>query len=201
MIEFVYLASKSPRRVELLRGLLAPHRINVELLLPGADEDAEQLEATVPGESPTNYVKRVVQAKLQAALARRERRGLANAPIVVADTTVALGGRIFGKPADADEAALMLAELSGRTHRVLTAVAAARGSRQRLMLSVSRVSFARLSSQAITRYVGLGESLDKAGGYAIQGGAAAWVRKIEGSYSGIVGLPLYETSRLLGLHR
>ncbi len=191
--DFVYLASQSPRR----RELLAQIGVRFELLLAGADEDAEALEAVAPGESPTNYVKRVTLAKLEAAVARHARRGLPPAPILASDTTVALGGTILGKPADAADAARMLALLSGRTHRVLTAVAMARASRRRLVVNVSRVTFARLSPADVARYVALGEGVDKAGGYAIQGDAARFVRRIEGSHSGIMGLPLYETARLL----
>jgi septum formation protein len=120
-------------------------------------------------------------------------------PVLAADTTVALGGTILGKPKDAEDASRMLTLLSGRTHRVLTAVVLARGDRDRLeqCITVSRVRFARLSRNDIERYVESGEPMDKAGAYAIQGGAAAFVKTIEGSYTGIVGLPLYETLRLL----
>lgn len=191
--EFIYLASRSPRRQELLQQV----GIRFELLTPDADEDAEALEAVLPGESPTNYVQRVVRAKLQAAIARHARRQLAPAPILVADTTVAIGGTILGKPADADEAVKMLQQLSGRTHRVLTAVGVARNTRIQLITNVSRVTFARCTRTQLKRYVALGESLDKAGAYGIQGHAAQFVRRIEGSYSGIMGLPLHETTRLL----
>ncbi len=190
----VYLASQSPRR----QALLAQIGVRFELLVADADEDVEALEATVPGESPTRYVQRVTMAKLEAAAARRARRGLPPSPILVADTTVAIGGRILGKPTDAEDAARMLRALSGRTHRVLTAVAVLRGARARVRVNVSRVSFARLSTDDVARYLALGEWRGKAGGYAIQGHAARFVRRIEGSHSGIMGLPLYETARLLG---
>jgi septum formation protein len=190
---FVWLASQSPRR----QALLAQAGVRFELLPPDPDEDAEALEALRPGESPTRYVERVVLAKAQAARERRVRRGLAPAPILVADTTVAVGGTVFGKPADDADARRTLRRLSGRTHRVLTAVAVVHGARVLRATSVSRVRFARLRDAWIDAYVAGGEPRGKAGGYAIQGAAAAMVRRIEGSYSGIMGLPLYETAVLL----
>lgn len=190
---FIYLASTSPRRQELLAQI----GVRFELLLPDADEDAEALEATRLGESPTRYVERVTLAKARAAADRRARRALPPAPILAADTTVAIGGRILGKPADDADARRMLGELSGRTHRVMTAVAVVRGGRIEHRVQVSRVCFARLSPGAIERYVQTGEPNGKAGSYAIQGMAAAFVRRIEGSHSGIMGLPLHETARLL----
>jgi septum formation protein len=190
---FVWLASQSPRRQELLRQLGVPF----ELLAPGPDEDAEALEAVRQGESPTRYVERVVLDKARAAAARRVARGLADAPILVADTTVAVGGTILGKPADDADAKRMLRLLSGRGHRVLTAVAVVRGARIERATNVSRVRFARLSADEVDAYVATGEPRGKAGAYAIQGRAAAFVRRIEGSHSGIMGLPLHETSTLL----
>lgn len=190
---FIYLASRSPRRRELLTQIGIEHR----LLLADEDEDDEALEAERPGESPTDYVRRVTLAKLQAALARLARRQWPIAPVLAADTTVALGGRVLGKPADAAAARAALQQLSGRTHRVLTAVAVAQGATVRQAISVSRVTFARLDPARIDRYVATGEPFDKAGAYGIQGPAAAFVRKIEGSYSGIMGLPLYETDQLI----
>lgn len=193
---FVYLASKSPRRRELLSQIGVRH----ELLVAGPGEDAESLEAERAGEAPDAYVKRVVLAKLDAARLRLQQRGLPLAPILVSDTTVAIGGRLLGKPSDTAGALAMLRQLSGRTHRVLTAVAVSHGQhgqRTRLVVNVSRVQFARLHAADIGAYVALGESFDKAGGYGIQGSAARFVRRIEGSYSGIMGLPLYETSQLL----
>lgn len=190
---FVYLASKSPRRQELLRQI----GVRFDLLLPDDGEDAEALEAVRAGESPTAYVQRVTRAKAEAARDRLARRALPEAPIVVSDTTVAVGGRILGKPVDAADAARMLRMLSGRTHRVLSAVAVVRGRRIESALNVSRVVFARLPPAWIDAYVAGGEPMDKAGAYAIQGDAARHVRRIDGSQSGIMGLPLYETSRLL----
>ncbi len=190
---FIYLASQSPRRQELLAQI----GITFRLLLPEPHEDAESLETVRPAEHPTSYVKRVVRAKLEAAITRRERQALDAAPILTADTTVAIGNTILGKPADRAAAIEMLSRLSGRSHRVLTAVAVAHGRRIGSTVSVSRVTFARLSTADIERYADSGEGTDKAGGYAIQGGAARFVRRIDGSYSGIMGLPLYETARLL----
>ncbi|UUX94692.1 Maf family protein [Aquabacterium sp. J223] len=191
----IYLASQSPRRRQLLDQIGVAH----QLLLPGEDEDAEALEAERPGEPPEAYVRRVTLAKLQAALQRLERRALPAAPVLAADTTVALEARILGKPRDASDARDMLAALSGRAHRVLTAVAlgGVPGRDAALALSVSTVRFAPLPAQAIERYVDGGEPFGKAGGYAIQGAIAAWVERVEGSHSGIVGLPLFETAGLL----
>jgi septum formation protein len=134
---------------------------------------------------------------LQAARQRLARRGLRVAPVLAADTTVALGRRILGKPGDADEAAAMLQALSGRTHRVLTAVAVHDGKRTQRVLQVSHVRFAPMSDATIAAYIDAGEPFGKAGAYAIQGAAAAWVQHIDGSHSGIMGLPLFETAVLL----
>ena len=197
---FIYLASQSPRRRQLLEQIGVRH----ELLLPRDDEDAEALEAERPGELPADYVERVTRAKLRAAQARLKASGQAAAPILCADTTVALGRRILGKPRDAGDAAEMLRALSGNTHRVLTAVAIAwkpSGSTTRWRVaeavSASRVHFAAMPDAAIAAYVASGEPFGKAGAYAIQSGIAAWIAHIEGSHSGIMGLPLYETAQLL----
>lgn len=189
----LYLASQSPRRRQLLAQIGAAH----ELLLPGADEDAEQLEAERRGELPQAYVQRVTAAKLQAAVRRLKLRGLPLAPVLCADTTVALGRRILGKPADAAEAAATLALLSGRTHRVLTAVALHDGRRTRRALNVSHVRFAVLPPEVVSAYVASGDAFGKAGSYAIQGALAGWIAHIKGSHSGIMGLPLHETAQLL----
>lgn len=190
---FLYLASQSPRRRRLLDQLGLRH----ELLLPDAHEDAESLEAVVGREAPAAYVARVAARKLEAALHRRKQRGLPPALVLCADTTVSLGREILGKPADAQDARAMLGRLSGRTHRVLTAVALGNAARQVQATSVSRVRFAALSRAEIDRYVASGEPLGKAGAYAVQGLAAAFVTRIDGSYSGIMGLPLFETVQLL----
>ena len=193
MHDFVYLASQSPRRRQLLEQLGVRH----ELLLPGDDEDAEALEAEVPGELPVEYVERVTWAKLDAAQARLAARALPPAPIVCSDTTVALGRRILGKPRDASHAHATLRLLAGRTHRVITAVALADGPRQQLVVNISRVHFAAIDEGELHRYVASGEPFGKAGAYAIQSAAAAWIDRIDGSYSSIMGLPLYETAQLL----
>jgi len=190
---FIYLASQSPRRAQLLDQLGVAHLP----LLPGPEEDAEALEATQTGEGAEHYVQRVTALKLLAALKRLQRCGLQHAPVLCADTTVVLGRRILGKPESDSQALAMLQALSGRTHRVLTAVAVGMGRRHRMALSVSRVRFEPIALQALKAYVASGEPRGKAGAYAIQGRAAAWASRIEGSYSGIMGLPLHETAALL----
>ncbi|WP_439519049.1 Maf family protein [Hydrogenophaga sp.] len=197
MSDFIYLASQSPRRLQLLEQW----GVRCELLLPDALEDAESLEAVLPGEAPAAYVQRVTGLKLQVSLARLKRRGLPSAPVLCADTTVALGRRILGKPADAAEARAMLTALAGQRHRVLTAVAVGRAgprtNRTWRALSTSWVTFEPLSPARIRRYVDGGEPMGKAGAYAIQGKAGLWVSHISGSYSGIMGLPAHETAQVL----
>ncbi|MBB5205435.1 septum formation protein [Inhella inkyongensis] len=197
MNALIYLASQSPRRRQLLDQLGVTH----ELLLPGPEEDAEGLEALVAGEVPEDYVRRATANKLGAALLRRQARGLPERPILCSDTTVALGGDILGKPADAEEALAMLQRLSGRTHQVLTAVSLAwmegQSPKQAQALSISRVRFAAIPEAWLRRYVASGEPMGKAGAYAIQSQLAGWIAEIEGSYSGIMGLPLFETAGLL----
>lgn len=198
MTDFIYLASQSPRRKQLLEQW----GVRCELLLPDADEDVESLEVALRGESPPAYVQRVTALKLQSSLARLKRRALPLAPVLCADTTVALGRRILGKPTDEADARRMLADLAGRQHRVLTAVAVGvpkhlGGERVWAALSVSRVAFAALSDSQIRRYVASGEPMGKAGAYAIQGLAALWTSHISGSYSGIMGLPAFETAQVL----
>lgn len=193
MSEFVYLASQSPRRRQLLEQL----GVRYELLLPDAGEDSEALEHEQPGEAPAAYVQRVTGLKLDAALARLRRRGLPAAPVLCSDTTVARGRTIYGKPADAADAARMLRELAGHTHRVLTAVAIQAGRKRLAALSDSRVTFAAMSPAQIRAYVASGEPMGKAGAYAVQGRAAAHIARIAGSYTGIMGLPLHETAQLL----
>jgi septum formation protein len=207
MTRFVFLASQSPRRRQLLDQMGVPHR----LLLPDPaidpDEDLESLEAVLANEAPERYVERVTHLKLASAMARRNRRVrvmptvdacVASAPVVCADTTVALNDAILGKPGDAADAARMLTSLAGQRHRVLTCVAV--GSAQGAMESLtseSWVTFAEMDAKAVQRYIASGEPFGKAGGYGVQGLAAAHIARIEGSYSGIMGLPLYETAQLL----
>lgn len=191
--DFIYLASQSPRRRQLLEQL----GVRYELLLPAAHEDSEALEAVRPGEAPAAYVRRVTNLKLDAALARLKQRGLPPAPVLCSDTTVARGRTIYGKPADDRDASRMLSELAGTTHRVLTALAVQSGRRRLESLNDSRVTFSAMTAAQIRAYVASGEPHGKAGAYAIQGGAAAYVSAIRGSYTGIMGLPLYETAQLL----
>jgi septum formation protein len=191
--EFVYLASQSPRRAELLDQIGVRHHP----LLASEDENIEALEAERTGEVPAAYVQRVTRAKLRAAKLRLTQRGLRVAPILCADTTVALGRRILGKPCDASAASATLTLLAGQTHRVITAVTATVGQRCELAVSISHVRFGAISHAQIERYVASGEPFGKAGAYAVQGAAAAWIEHIEGSYSGIMGLPLYQTAQLL----
>lgn len=195
--DYLYLASQSARR----RQLLAQIGVRHELLLADAGEDTEALETVQPGEAAADYVLRVTLAKLQAARTRLLDRGLPVAPILCADTTVVLDDEILGKPRDDEDAAHMLERLSGRSHQVLTAVAVLEGPHASftptLAVQVSGVRFRALSVEEIVRYVASGESQGKAGAYAIQSQAAAWVSHLEGSYSGVMGLPLYETAELL----
>ena len=193
MTQFIYLASQSPRRRQLLEQV----GVRYELLLPDADEDAEALEAMLKNEAPAAYVKRVTGLKLDAATARLKRRQLPSAPVLCSDTTVALGRTIYGKPDNAAYAAKMLRELAGVTHRVLSAVAIQRGRRRFEALSISRVSFDAMNAAQIRAYVATGEPMGKAGAYAVQGRVAMHISRINGSYSGIMGLPLRETALLL----
>ncbi len=193
MASLIYLASQSPRRAQLLEQL----GVKFELLLPSKDEDAESIEAVLSGEAPRAYVQRVTELKLDSAVQRMKARGLKPAPVLCSDTTVALGRTIYGKPATEKDALRMLRELAGKTHRVLTAVAVQRGTKRLQALSISKVTFAAMTPQQIRAYVASGESLGKAGAYAIQGSAAAYVSHISGSYSGIMGLPMHETALML----
>lgn len=194
MSKHIYLASQSPRRAQLLEML----GVKFELLLADASEDAEGLEVVFKNEAPIVYVQRVTGLKLDAALARMKRRGLPAAPVMCSDTTVALGRVIYGKPSNAADAIRMLTALQGQTHRVLTAVAMQSGKKRVQSLSISKVSFAAMTQQQIKAYAATGEPMGKAGAYAIQGRAAAYVSHIAGSYSGIMGLPMHETATLLG---
>ena len=189
----IYLASQSPRR----QSLLSQMGQGFVLLLPGPSEDVESLESTQARESPLDYVQRVTALKLRAALNRWRLRGLSLAPILCADTTVALGSEILGKPQDRQQARDMLRALSGKTHSVLTAIAAATPLEERHAISVSQVRFATWSDAELGGYLDCGEWDGKAGAYAIQGRAAAHIAHMEGSYSGVMGLPVYETSALL----
>jgi len=190
---WVYLASQSPRR----RDLLAQWGVRSELLLPDPDEDAEALEAVRPNEAPARYVQRVTSHKLAAAVVRLQRRGWPDGPVLCADTTVALGREILGKPASKADARRMLQALAGRRHQVLTAVALAHRGQVWQALSRSQVEFGDWSAADIGRYVDSGEPMGKAGAYGIQGLAGLFIKRISGSYTGIMGLPAYETAQVL----
>jgi septum formation protein len=192
----IYLASRSPRRRELLTQI----GVKFEPLLfrEGSRADADTDEAVHPGEQPEDFVRRVTQTKAEAAWQRIVmRRGLQRKPVLAADTTVALAGEMLAKPADRADAQRMLRLLSGTQHRVLTAVAVLYEGRLEMAVSDSLVTFANLDEDRIHAYVLSGEPFDKAGGYGIQGRAGAFIERIEGSYSGVMGLPLFETANLL----
>ncbi|MES2952586.1 MAG: Maf family protein [Pseudomonadota bacterium] len=193
MPDFIYLASQSPRRSQLLEQIGVRHA----LLLPAADEDSEALEVVMRNEAPKTYVQRVTALKLQAAEQRLVHRNLLPAPILCADTTVAMGQTIFGKPEDAEDAKRMLRALSNRPHRVMTAIAMGWNGQYAVACSESWVTFAELSEADIDAYVASGEPMGKAGAYAVQGRAAAHIAHISGSYSGIMGLPLFETAQAI----
>jgi septum formation protein len=192
----IYLASRSPRRRELLAQIGVRHE--PLLFREGSRVDAQVHEDPHPGEHPDDYVRRVTQLKADSAWERvLMRRGLMRKPILAADTTVALGTQILGKPADAGDAARILRLLSGTRHRVLTAVALRLEDRFSMTVSESFVTFAPLEEARIQAYIATGEPFDKAGAYGIQGRAGAFVSRLEGSYTGVMGLPLYETVELL----
>ncbi|MBL8200491.1 MAG: septum formation inhibitor Maf [Chromatiales bacterium] len=186
MSTFVYLASASPRRQELLTQL----GVRFEVLPAAVDEDP------LPGEAAADLVCRLAVAKALAGVAVRPAPGV---PVVAADTSVALGAELFAKPLDQADAARILGRLSGRTHTVFTAVAVADGQRERVELSRSEVTFRTLAPEEIAAYWRTGEPADKAGAYAIQGRGAQFIADLRGSYSGVMGLPLFETARLLTL--
>jgi septum formation protein len=191
----IYLASRSSRRRELLKQI----GVNFEVLLlrEGPHRTADFDEAPLPGELPGDYVLRVAQAKVEAGWNRLGQRRLMRYPVLSADTTVALDAQILGKPGDREEAISFLRQLSGKTHYVHSAVAVKFENQLEVALSTTQVQLRELEEQEIRQYVASGEASDKAGGYAIQGRAAVFVRAISGSYSGVMGLPLYETSQLL----
>ena len=212
MHPYIYLASQSPRRQKLLKQI----GVRFELLLAGSDEDAESLESIITDEPALDYVKRVTLAKLQAAQKRLIQRDLKWAPILCADTTVVISingnESILGKPKDHEDAHRILHLLSGRTHQVHTAVALLNqtsvidlressdrkgGDPPLLLVSSSEVTFKKLDDQLISTYISSNEPMGKAGAYGIQGLAAGFIENIQGSFSGIMGLPLFETAQLL----
>jgi septum formation protein len=191
----IYLASRSPRRRELLKQI----GVNFEVLLfrehfgRGADVD----EVPKPGELPEDYVRRVTRDKADTGWLRVQQRALPRHPVLAADTEVCLDERIYGKPSNRADAAAMLRSLAGREHRVLTGVAIRYEEYFEMLMSETVVRFGPMSEQEIMYYVESGEPLDKAGAYAIQGRAAAFIPEILGSYSGVMGLPLFETAQLI----
>ena len=199
MFSFIYLASQSPRRQELLKQM----GVRFEMLLPNPNEDTESLETPLPQEKARSYVERVTLAKSTVALVRWEKSALPWAPILCADTTVSLPnsseGEILGKPTDAADVNRILKMLSGKTHEVLTAVALTISPNEKplCLVQVSKVQFAKLSQEQIDSYIASGEPFGKAGAYGIQGLGGAFIPAIEGSYSGIMGLPIFETAQLL----
>jgi len=190
----IYLASASPRRRELLKQI----GVRFEVLLLRTHPSRMDVDETPHvEESPSDYVLRLARAKAEVGSMASRARRLPPHPVLAADTSVILDGQIIGKPADRVEAESILARLAGRSHEVLTAVAVGFEERLEVMLSTSTVAFAPLDARRIRQYVASGESHDKAGAYAIQGRGAAFVARLEGSYSGVMGLPLYETTQLL----
>ena len=191
----IYLASRSPRRQELLRQIGVEFD---ELRLreaPGRDPDI--VEGPRDGESAPDYVKRIARTKANVGWERMTERGLPARPVLGADTEVVLDGHIFGKPADSPHALEMLARLAGRTHAVMTAVALRWEREFVILVSTSQVTMRELTADEMARYIATGEPVGKAGAYAIQGLAAAFITRIDGSYSGVMGLPLAETAAAL----
>jgi septum formation protein len=183
----LYLASRSPRRAELLQQL------GLETIFMAADVD----ESPLPDEAPRDYVLRLAQAKAETGLAALQAQGGEALPLLAADTTVAIDGLILGKPEDDADARAMLLRMSGRWHEVHTGVAVASASGVHVRLSTTRVEMTTLDEATIQAYIATGEPRDKAGAYGIQGLASTFIRRIEGSYSGVMGLPVFETSELL----
>ena len=194
-VRHIYLASRSPRRREILTQI----GVHFEMLLlrdaVGRDTDVD--ETPNPGEDSADYVLRLAEEKAETGWARLVQRKIVAAPVLAADTTVTLDGEIIGKPVDRADAAAILRRLSGREHIVHTAVAVQMDRRRESILSSTRVLFGELSADAIAHYVASGEPMDKAGAYGVQGRASVFVRHLDGSYTGVMGLPTYETAWLL----
>lgn len=196
MPDRIYLASTSPRRRDLLRQIGV--RFDPLVFRSGErGEDMDVDETPFPGEAAERYVERLALTKAAAGFRRLDWRKLPARPVLAADTTLSVDGDIVGKPESLEHAAEILTRLSGRTHQVLTAIAVSSGERIRSLISISDVRFRELSAADIRHYLAAGESMDKAGAYAIQGRAAMFVAHISGSYTGIMGLPLCETATLL----
>ena len=191
----IHLASKSPRRQDLLRQIGVEFDLIKLREAPGRDRDVQEGARTA--EPALHYVERMARTKAAIAWSRMQQRKMIELPVLSADTEVVLDEAIFGKPADAADAARMLRALSGKTHDVVTAVAVRMGEQTEVEISVSKVAFRTLTPAEIDHYVATGEPDDKAGAYAIQGRAAAFITRIEGSFSGVMGLPLAETAQIL----
>lgn len=191
----IYLASRSPRRRELLRQIGVRHEV---LLLRESGDRLDIDETPQPGEPPQAYALRIARGKANVGWQRILERHIPHYPVLGVDTAVTLDGEILGKPLGLDAAIAMLGKLAGRSHQVMTVVALACETRCEVLLSTSTVRFKALSEREIHAYASSGEPFDKAGGYAIQGRAATFIEHLEGSYSGVMGLPLYETAQLLG---
>jgi septum formation protein len=191
----IYLASRSARRRDILKQM----GVSFEMLLlrEGAGREADFDETPLAGEDPAKYASRIARLKAEAGWARLEQRRLLRYPVLAADTTVAIGDEILGKPADREDAVAMLKRISGTTHYVHSAVAVKYNERFEEALSTTEVRLRQLEDDEIRRYVATGEPFDKAGAYGIQGRASIFVEHISGSYSGVVGLPIYDTARLL----
>ena len=191
----IFLASRSPRRRELLHQIHV--KFEVLMFRSGARSDADVCEDVLAGEDAVHYVQRVARAKAAGGMQRLAWRQLHSRPVLSADTTLEVDGEVIGKPEDDGHATEILQRLSGRSHRVLTAIAVSDGARLESVLNVSEVKFRTLTDEDIRRYLASGEHRDKAGAYGIQGRAALFIEEIRGSYSGIMGLPLFETAQLL----
>jgi septum formation protein len=191
----IYLASRSARRRDLLKQM----GVNFEMLLlrEGSGRDADFDESVRTNEMPHEYVVRVARLKVEAGWLRLEQRRLMRHPVLAGDTTVAFNNAILAKPKDREEAVAMLKRLSGSTHHVHTAVAVRFHDTLVEALSTTEVRLRSLSDDEIRRYVASGDPMDKAGAYGIQGKASMFIESINGSYSGVVGLPMFETSQLL----
>jgi len=187
MSKSIYLASRSPRRAELLQ------QVGIDFDVLPSDID----ESILPGEPPETYVMRLAGSKAAVGLANMQQANLQQRPILAADTTVCVDGTILGKPENDDDAHTMLKRLSGRWHEVHTALALVSATGIEAVLSTTRVELMSLSDETIVAYIASGEPRDKAGAYGIQGLAGTFIKRIEGSYSGVMGLPIFETAQLL----
>jgi septum formation protein len=192
----IYLASKSPRRLELLQQMGVACKMILLREDGGRMRDID--EEPLPSENPFVYVERMAKMKADIGVLRAKQRGLAPRPVIGADTSVVFNGTILGKPKNAEDAARMLKMLSGTTHEVLTSVAVTNAERMLHDVSISRVRFRDITDNEVKNYIASGEPMGKAGSYAIQGLGGVFVERIEGSYSGVMGLPIYETAILLG---